>query len=222
MKLQTHLPTIVTASVSGLFMLAYTALGQSFNYPEILRQPADQILTRFDNQRADILPYWWAMMVAALLFIPVSALVARRTGLRGDAYQLAVWAGGLAGLVQAVGLSRWVFLVPQLATDFQNPALRLATTQLFLVFHQWLGGGLGEWFGYLFTGLWTLLVVAAIAPRARILAAVGGASAIAVWAGLAEPFGVSGAGLVNAIGYSVWALWLVAVGFINFSSAVTE
>jgi hypothetical protein len=44
------------------------------------------------------------------------------------------------------------------------------------------------------------------------LAGLGALSGLGIAAGVLEPLGVDAAGLINAVAYSAWALWLVIVG----------
>jgi hypothetical protein len=134
-------------------------------------------------------------------------------------HSLAAVAGPLAGLVQALGLLRWPFLVPVLSAAYVDPASTAATREaavvVFAAFHAYAGVAVGEHLGYLLTGLWTIptalaLVRAGLTPR--WLGWVGAVAGAGVLAGLAEPAGLPGAGAVNAAAYVLWALWLTAVG----------
>ena len=217
MKTTHRITSLSIALVSVVFIAAFSYLSYAFDYPKILRQPPSTILTLFSQRQSEILPAWWAMMIAALLFIPASGLVARRVGAADTALQLGVWFGGIAGLVQAIGLSRWVFLVPSLASAHAAPSNRPSSELLFTLFHGWLGGGIGEWFGYLFTAAWTIVISSTLLQTKTVLAVIGGFSAAGILVGLLEPFGIAAAGPINAIAYSLWSLWLLAVAFVQVS-----
>jgi len=83
---------------------------------------------------------------------------------------------------------------------------------LFDAANRYLGVGVGEHLGYLFTGVWTLLVSALIFSERRILATTGVALSFTVMAGMLEPFGVPYTADINAIGFSLWALWALVLG----------
>jgi hypothetical protein len=129
---------------------------------------------------------------------------------------LSIGFGFAAGLLQALGLLRWVILVPSLASmygaatatafdrDFAVAAFDLA--------NRYLGMGVGEHLGYLFTALWTIAVAVLVWRRWMPLGIAGVVIAMGVAAGMLEPFGVAGAGAINAIAYSAWALWTLALG----------
>ena len=58
------------------FNLAFFELGRAFDYPDILREPPDTILRRFDAGGSGLLLRWQALMVCALAMLPLSALLA--------------------------------------------------------------------------------------------------------------------------------------------------
>ena len=88
--------------------------------------------------------------------------------------------GVAAGLVQALGLVRWPFAVPELARRYlaapdgpDGEATRRTVEVTFATLHRLLGVGIGEHLGYLLTGLWTLLVAASILSTAVLPAWLG-------------------------------------------------
>jgi hypothetical protein len=88
---------------------------------------------------------------------------------------------------------------------------RAAAETVFAALHDYLGVGVGETLGYLFTGAWTILVLVAMASPPRWLAALGAISALAIWAGLLVPLGVPGADTLNFIGYIAWSGWMLCL-----------
>ena len=107
-------------------------------------------------------------MLSGLLLIPAVVLLGQALGFTGIV-PLAVTVGVLAGLVQMLGLLRWVYLVPSLARINAEPALETAQREanfaVFRAMHQYLGVGVGEHLGYLFTGIWSVLIGVAIVGR---------------------------------------------------------
>src|SRR3954468_15271505 len=55
--------------------IPFALLGATFNYPNILREPTADILTRFQAGGAGLIATWYAFMEAALLFVPISVVV---------------------------------------------------------------------------------------------------------------------------------------------------
>ena len=208
---------ILLIAVPLVFTAGFTGLQVSFDYPDILRHPAGEVLSRFAAAGADLHLYWYAMMVAALAMIPAAI------GLGLNLWQrdrhlaaLSIGAGVLAGLVQALGLLRWVMLVPGLAAGYTAPdateAQRQLAVALFDAANRYLGMGVGEHLGYLFTAAWTVLIAALIVRQHRNIAAAGALIALGVLAGMAEPFGAPLAGAINAISYTLWAVWTLVLG----------
>jgi len=91
-----------------VFTAGFTGLQMTFGYPDILRQPGGDVLTRFAAAGVDLHIYWYAMMAAALGLIPVSVMTALHFWKRDPVLAgLSAALGALAGLVQA--LERFIF-----------------------------------------------------------------------------------------------------------------
>ena len=210
---QTGIAMIV---VPVIFMAAFTGLQMQFDYPDILRLPAAEILERFQAGGGGLLAIWYVFMAAALAFIPLAVLSALWLQLKHQtAAAFAATFGILAGLVQGLGLLRWIVLVPSLAANHAAaPANDAVSEAVFQAFHLYAGAGIGEHFGYLFTALWTLSIVMTLWSERRWFAVTGAVLALGIAAGMAEPFGLAAAGAINAIAYSVWAIWLIALGVV--------
>jgi hypothetical protein len=219
MNSTTRTAGVLLMVVPLIFTAGFTGLQVTFEYPDILRQPAGDVLTRFAAAGADLHLYWYAMMSASLLMI--GAVIA--LGLyfwKNDSLlaALSIGAGVLAGLVQALGLLRWVMLVPSLAAMYVAPGAteieRSMAVALFDAANHYLGMGVGEHLGYLFTAIWTALASALIFNFNRIMAAAGVVIALGVISGMLEPFGVPLTGEINSISYTLWALWTLILGFV--------
>ena len=202
---------------NGIFFL----LQKSFSYPDILRKPTGEILRRFSAGGSRLVGLWYAFTLTALLFIPLGVLLPRLLAGDNPAYfGVTAVVGVLAGLLQALGLLRWPFLVPYLAKTYVQPDASAASRQtvevVFQSFHQYLGVAVGEHLGYLFTALWTALVAyrAIIHSTAPWFGWIGMICAVGILVGMLEPAGFKRAGTVNAIAYILWSLWLVALGVI--------
>lgn len=224
--LTTQVPTktvratgILLIAVPLVFTAGFTGLQMTFEYPDILRHPAGEVLTRFAAGGADLHLYWYAMMAAALAMIPATiGFGLMQWGRDNYLAALSIGAGVLAGLVQALGLLRWVILVPGLAASYVAPGAtegqQQMATALFDATNRYLGMGVGEHFGYLFTAAWTLLAAMLIARQHRLVAAAGAVIALGVLFGMAEPFGAPLAGTINSISYTLWAVWTLVLGVV--------
>jgi hypothetical protein len=203
-----------------LFMVAFTLLQINFEYPDILRQPAATVMEKFVAGGSGLIANWYLMVVAASLFIPIAVLLHPYLARDNTPYlAVATTLGVTAGIVQMLGFVRWPFMVPMLASTYVNPAssdaTRAAIEVTFNAFNQYAGLGVGEHLGYLFTALWTILIALAM-PKSKIFSAwqgwLGIVLAVGILLGTLEPAGVPFVGAINAIAYSLWALWLVIVG----------
>jgi len=206
-------------AVPLVFTAGFTGLQLTFEYPDILRHPAGEVLTRFAAAGADLHLYWYAMLAAALAMIPAAIGLGLNLWERDrQLAALSIGAGVLAGLVQALGLLRWVILVPGLAASYAAPDATEAQQQmavaLFDAANRYLGMGVGEHLGYLFTATWTLLVASLIIRQHHFIAAAGMVIALGVAAGMAEPFGVPAVGVINSISYTLWAVWTLVLGIV--------
>jgi hypothetical protein len=211
---------LVLIGIPIAFNVVFFALGRAFEYPDILRKPTDYILKRFAEGGSRLIALWYAFAVTALLAIPMALLF--QLVFVGQHPQLATVSailGVLSGLVQAMGLFRWPFLVPTLAAQYNaesaTPATRESVAVIFHAFHQYIGVAVGEHLGYLFTGAWTIVISIMMLTSpifSSLLAILGIVSAVGILAGLLEPAGWKPAGAINAISYILWSLWLMISG----------
>ena len=158
------------------FNLAFFELGRTFDYPGILREPPDVILRRFAAGGTPLLLRWQALLLSALAMLPLVALLASALHATQALTIASVAIGSAAALVQALGLVRWPFVVPELARRYvaaegpEAAPTRQAIEVTFATLHRLLGVGIGEHLGYLLTGLWTILVAASIVSTTAVAA----------------------------------------------------
>jgi hypothetical protein len=209
------------------FNVAFLELGRAFDYPNILRKEPDEILRRFAAGGPGLILRWEALLVSALAMLPLVALLAVVLAAPPALTALSIVIGTAAALVQALGLVRWPFAVPELARRYvaaEGPDAEASRREVELIFatlHRLLGVGVGEHLGYLLTGLWTLLVAASILSTAVLPAWLGviglpiGAALLVgtlEFVGPKEKDGWPLAGTIVPIAYIAWSLWLVALG----------
>lgn len=208
---------IALIALPVLFNVFYFTLIATFSYPAILRKPTAEILERFAAGGSRLILLWWGFAMSAVAFIPVAVLVG---GLVADeTLRTAVVAVGvLAGLVQALGLLRWVFLVPHLARE---SAAGTDVDLVFQAFHRYLGVAVGEHLGYLSTGAFTILLsVGAWAVLPLWLTTPGVVIGAMLVIGALEfvgPFEREGwkvAGVLVPVGYTLWSVWLLVIGVV--------
>lgn len=210
----------IVVSLVG-FNAAFLALARTFDYPDILRRPAGEVLARFRAGGRRVLATWYGFMLSGLLFTSVPLLLHPLLADRGvEPLMLATGIGLLAGLVQVLGLLRWPFLVAFLAERHATAASddeRRIVEIVFEAAHRYLGMGVGEHLGYILTAAWAALM-AVLLPQAGLipepLGWIGLLPAIGILAGTLEPAGVGWAGPVNAIGYVGFSVWLLVIGLL--------
>jgi hypothetical protein len=223
---------LATAALLILVPIAFNAaffeLGRAFDYPNILRKEPDEILRRFAAGGAGLILRWQALLVSALAMLPLTALLAAVLQAAPAWSALSLVLGAAAALVQALGLVRWPFAVPELARRYvaapdgpAGDAARETVEATFVTLHRLLGVGIGEHLGYLLTGLWTLATAASIASTTVLpawLGWVGVPIAMALLVGTLEFVGPNEregwrlAGTIVPIAYVAWSVWLLALG----------
>jgi len=218
---------IVLVVVPIAFNLAFLELGRAFDYPDILRREPDEILRRFHAGGPGLLLRWHALLLSALAMLPVAALLVVALEASPALTLLAVSTGVSAALVQAIGLVRWPYAIPELARRYvaaEGPdasATRQSVVVTFTTLHRLLGVGIGEHLGYLLTGLWTLFVAASIMTTDVLpawLGIVGIPIGLALLVGTLEFVGPNErdgwalAGTIVPIAYIAWSIWLIAQG----------
>jgi hypothetical protein len=186
--------------------VGFTALGSIFNYPDVLDEPAGKVLASFRDNEGAVSGWFAVLALSAALLAPVAIGVGRLSASR--AMRIAVPLGIAAAAVQVIGLLRWPILVPGYASD--------GDTASFTTANDVLGTTIGETFGYLLTGAWTLLVIVALGRRyaGRWFQLLGGASAALVLVGVLSPLDLPVVDSANFIGYVLWSVWLIALAVV--------
>jgi hypothetical protein len=218
---------VLLIAVPIAFNLAFIELGRAFDYPNILRKEPDEVLTRFHAGGSGLILRWEALLVSALAMLPLVALLGVSLSAPTALTVAAIVVGSAAALVQALGLVRWPFAVPELARRYvaaegpDGAATRGTIEVVFATLHRLLGVGIGEHLGYLLTGAWTLLVAASVLSTSVLpgwLGVLGIPIGAALLVGTLEFVGPNEergwplAGTIVPIAYIAWSLWLVALG----------
>lgn len=214
-------------AVPVAFNAAFFELGRSFDYPNILRKEPDEILRRFAAGGSGLVLRWQALLLSALAMLPLVALIPVVLEPPAELAVASAVIGVAAALVQAIGLARWPFAVPELARRYVaagGPAAdstRQSIEVAFALMHRLFGVGIGEHLGYFLTGVWTLLVAASVLSTAALpgwlgLAGMPIGAALLIgsfeFVGPNEEHGWKLAAVIVPIAYVAWSLWLVALG----------
>jgi len=103
------------------FATAATILSATFDWPDILREPADVVLSNFAAGGPSLVWTWFATAwTYAILAVPI-LLLPTVLGLRDNAaLWVATFAGAISVVLALIGFLRWVFVVPPLAQMYQE------------------------------------------------------------------------------------------------------
>jgi hypothetical protein len=204
-------------------LVPYTLLTISFDYPEILRKETSMILTRFHEGGSKLIGTWFWFALGGITLIPAYTLIGQNLESRSLLVRIATTFGVTGLIVQMIGLLRWTFVVPVLASSFVNTtdqAIKASAVISFKTIHQFAGVLLGEHLGQLFTIIWTILISIVfdrlkLVPKwitwlAYISSAIYLLSQAELMATVIPHLPLWD--LAGFIGSSLWLIWLIIIG----------
>jgi hypothetical protein len=217
-------------TTGGLFVLgalafgaAATVLSATFEWPDVLREPAGVVLPAFVDGGTSLIWTWFATAwTYALLLVPILLLPAV-LGRRDDPVLRAATLVGATSVVLAlIGFLRWVFVVPPLADSYVTggAAEQAAAAAAWTAQHQFGGALLGEHLGQLLAIGWSV-TLSVVVLRSGVLPRWLGVTGLVVSAlylsnqgdvlATAVP-GFPVWDLGGLIGSTTWGLWVAALG----------
>jgi hypothetical protein len=220
----------IRRTTGGLFVVgalafggAATALSSTFDWPDILREPADVVLPAFVAGGTSLVWTWFATAwTYAILLLPI-LLLPTVMGRREDpVLRVATYVGATSVVLSLIGFLRWVFVVPPLADSYVSgdAMTRAAVDAAWTAQHQFGGALLGEHLGQLLAVAWSVAVSVTIL-RTRGLPRWLGVAGLVVSAlyltnqgdilATAVP-GTPVWDLGGFIGSTAWGLWVAALG----------
>ena len=222
MQAQKNIGLLLIAGAVGVF-IPYTILTVIFDYPLILRQEPGIVLTRFHEGGSSLIFTWWTFALLGLplliAYIKIGQLLEQRIGF----IKWATTLGVISGIVQIIGLLRWVFVVPVIAGNYTaatTPVAKEIAVGTFQIVHQLGGVLLGEHLGQLFTIAWTIMLSYAFIKLQLFpqwVSWLGIAASLIYLLAQADLFATVIPGfpvweLAGLIGSTLWLLWLFIVG----------
>ena len=222
MKPEKAIGYLLISGAVGVF-IPYTILTITFNYPDILRQESGIILTQFHQGGTTLIFTWLAFALLGLPLLVAYSLIGERLEPKIPQIKWVTTIGIVSGIVQIIGLLRWVFVVPVLAAEYvhtTDSATHKTIEISFKMMHQLGGVLLGEHLGQLFTIIWTVFISLALLKVNIIpkwLAWWGFLSSSIYLVAQAELLatvipGFPVIGIAGFLGSTLWLLWLILLG----------
>jgi hypothetical protein len=207
------------------FGTAATVLSSTFDWPDVLREPAETVLPAFVAGGTSLVWTWFATAwTYGLLLVPVLLLPAA-LGRRADpVLRAATYVGATSVVLSLIGFLRWVFVVPSLADSYVagDATTKTAVAAAWTAQHQFGGALLGEHLGQLLAIGWSV-TLSVIILRTRVLPRWLGVAGLVVSAlyltnqgdilATAVP-GFPVWDLGGFIGSTAWGLWVAALGVV--------
>lgn len=217
----------VTGAVA--FAAAASVLSSTFDWPEILREPADVVLPEFAAGGAGLVWTWfataWTYAILAVPILLLPSVLARRSD---PALRAATYAGATSVVLALIGFLRWVFVVPPLADSYVSGdgTTRAAVEAAWTAQHQFGGALLGEHLGQLLAICWSV-TVSVLILRSRVLPRWLGAAGLVVSViyllnqgdilATAVP-GFPVWDLAGLLGSTGWGVWVAVLGVVLLRS----
>ena len=194
---------------------AFFVLAPAIDWPASLDLPASAMLPLVLERSGAVFLGYGLYLAHALLLVPAAVVLFTVLGRGGALGRSAMALGILAGAAKALGIVRWLFLMPVLAAAWVAPeateATRAAIAVVFDAFNAY-AGGVGELLGVgLFAGLWTVLLsLMLLRHGARWLGLSGLAAAALLFTTLLSLVGIESPLLLTASGI-LWQVWTAAL-----------
>jgi Domain of unknown function (DUF4386) len=219
---------LITGAIGVL--IPYTILTITFHYPDILREKPGIVLEQFHAGGVSLIFTWLAFALPGLPLLVAYVLLGKELKSKTEAAEWITAMGVISIVAQLVGLLRWVFVVPMLATAYASTtdvSLRQSIEVVFQTVHQLGGVLLGEHIGQLFTVIWSVSVAVLFQKHQMLPSRInyfGIISSLIYFLAQAEllatvipDFPVWD--LAGFVGSTLWLVWLVVVGYYQMKKA---
>jgi Domain of unknown function (DUF4386) len=215
---------LLVAGALGV-LIPYVILTVTFDYPGVLRYDTGEILRKFQEGGSPLIFTWLAFGLSGILLMIAYVQMGRQFE---NQYAYVRWVtniGVISGVLQIIGLLRWVFVVPLLASKYSStndPVVRGSISLIFATTHQLVGVLIGEHLGQLFTVIWTIGMAKALKHSNYIpswMEWLGYLTSGVYLLGQAELLatvipGFPVWGLAGFLGSTLWLIWLMLVGMV--------
>ena len=208
----------------AMMFAGFTILADSFNFPDILRDPAVVRLALFAADQTLIQGTYWMLAMTGITQILFTVLFVqsfpqnRSPGL-STLLMLTLIFGVLTGFGQAMGFGRWAILIPYLADQLLNGGADAATIALLEgAFNRYAGMLVGEHLSNIAWGIFFISAALAVLVSTtfdRRIAIIGIIGTPLFFVLAAEQLGLDGPilPLITDFGFPVLAIWHFAIAW---------
>ncbi len=215
------------------FAIAASTLSATFDWPDILREPASVVLPAYAAGGVTLTLTWFATAwTYAIIGVPMLLLPAVLGRTDDPVLKAATAIGAVSTVLSLIGFLRWVFVVPQLAAAYVagDETTKAAVDAAWLAQHQFGGALLGEHLGQLLAIAWSV-TLSVVILRTRVLPVWLGFAGVVVSAlyllnqGDVLATAIPGFpiwDLAGLIGSTAWGLWVAALGVVVFLGRISS
>ncbi len=195
-------------------------LGATFNFPDILRQPAENAFKLFRENQTIIVFGYYIFLLSSLLFIPLTIVLQKVLFQTKSKTALNLFVGfGLAtAIFQCIGFVRWIFVMPFLTESyFNNHESQKTITIIYEMLNRYAGMSIGEHLGFLVMGCWTICLGLMLLKHPKFnkwMGYTGLAIGFLLIVSILEHFGgmlASTFADLNMIANTLWTIWLIVI-----------
>lgn len=215
------------------FTAAASILSATFDWPDVLREPAGVVLPAFVDGGASLVWTWFATAwTYAIIAIPILLLPAVLGRQNDPVLKAATSIGAASVLLSVIGFLRWVFVVPPLADSYVtgDATTQAAVDAAWTAQHQFGGALLGEHLGQLLVIMWSVVVSIIILRSGllpRWLGVLGLVASALYFLNQGDILATSLPGfpvwdLAGLLGSSAWGIWILALGLTILLRPVRE
>jgi Domain of unknown function (DUF4386) len=196
----------------------FAILSAVFNFPEVLRDSAQDVLPKYAADAPTIRPTYWMLMVASLALICVSPELGRILSRRAPGPARLVSGSGVAtGVFWALGYSRWSIAMPFVSKLYQSGETTRAG-DMYEVLNRYAGMTVGEHLGFLMMGVFAIALAVALRQSnigPRWFFPVGIFSGVLIAATAYEQYdNIEMIGMINGGANTIWFIWFAAIGWV--------
>ena len=146
-----------------LLAVGFNVLVAVFEFPDVLRMPAEYRLNLFLANSSIIIPTYYALALTGLTQVAIAVMLYQILDANRDSLLLlATTFGVLTGVFQVLGFIRWPVLIAYLATTMQNVESNGLSPAVIAfmegAFNHYAGMTVGEHLGFLAQAIWTTLL----------------------------------------------------------------